>query len=58
MPINSVETKTGNPWGGLIYIRIPKYSEYGMFSVTIENAVRAPYYVLGKTSEEEWKKHN
>ncbi|XP_008050580.1 TRPM8 channel-associated factor 2 isoform X2 [Carlito syrichta] len=43
-------------WGGLLYVVIPKGSQLGPVSVTIKGAVPAPYYKLGKTSLEEWKR--
>ncbi|XP_037691873.1 TRPM8 channel-associated factor 2-like isoform X2 [Choloepus didactylus] len=43
-------------WGGLLYIIVPKGSALGLVSVTIRRAVPAPYYKLGQTSQEEWKK--
>lgn len=42
-------------WGGLLYIIVPQGCQLGPVSVTIRNAVPAPYYKLGKTSLEEWK---
>ncbi|XP_059963987.1 TRPM8 channel-associated factor 2 isoform X2 [Mesoplodon densirostris] len=44
-------------WGGLLYVIVPKGSKLGPVSVTIKRAVPAPYYRLGKTSLEEWKRH-
>ena len=46
--------KVGNPYGGLIYIALPKNLTIGNVDVTIENAVGAPYFVLGQTSEDDW----
>ncbi|KAK2096808.1 TRPM8 channel-associated factor 2 [Saguinus oedipus] len=43
-------------WGGLLYIIVPKGRQLGPVSVTITGAVHAPYYKLGKTSIEEWKR--
>ncbi|XP_058153491.1 TRPM8 channel-associated factor 2-like [Dasypus novemcinctus] len=43
-------------WGGLLYIIVPKGSALGPMSVTIKGAVPAPYYKLGQTSREEWKR--
>ncbi|XP_057587367.1 TRPM8 channel-associated factor 2 isoform X3 [Hippopotamus amphibius kiboko] len=43
-------------WGGLLYVIVPKGSKLGPVSITIKRAVPAPYYRLGKTSLEEWKK--
>ncbi|XP_038176180.1 TRPM8 channel-associated factor 2-like [Arvicola amphibius] len=42
-------------WGGLLYVVVPKDCQLGSVSVTIQKAVPAPYYKLGKTSLEEWK---
>jgi len=44
-----------SPFGGAVYIDIgdnPPFSE--PFTVTVENAVPAPYFVLGETSDKEW----
>uniref|UniRef100_A0A8I3WMB9 TRPM8 channel associated factor 1 n=1 Tax=Callithrix jacchus TaxID=9483 RepID=A0A8I3WMB9_CALJA len=43
-------------WGGLLYVIVPKGRQLGPVSVTITGAVHAPYYKLGKTSIEEWKR--
>ncbi|XP_069927481.1 TRPM8 channel-associated factor 2 isoform X2 [Oryctolagus cuniculus] len=43
-------------WGGLLYVIVPKGSQLGPVSVTIRRAVPAPYYKLGKTSKEEWRR--
>ncbi|KAM6168198.1 TRPM8 channel-associated factor 2-like [Erethizon dorsatum] len=42
-------------WGGLLYIIVPKGSQLGPMPVTLRRAVPAPYYKLGKTSQEEWR---
>ncbi|XP_026643361.1 TRPM8 channel-associated factor 2-like [Microtus ochrogaster] len=42
-------------WGGLLYVVVPKDCQMGSVSVTIQKAVPAPYYKLGKTTLEEWK---
>ncbi|XP_019570923.2 TRPM8 channel-associated factor 2 [Rhinolophus sinicus] len=43
-------------WGGLLYVIVPKGSKLGPMPITIQRAVPAPYYKLGKTSLEEWKR--
>ncbi|WP_314585088.1 M60 family metallopeptidase [Paenibacillus terrigena] len=46
--------RLNSPYGGLIYL-IPRKSEAGVkLSVTIQGAVRAPYFVLGQTTDQEW----
>lgn len=43
-------------WGGLLYVIVPKGSNLGPVSLTISRAVPAPYYKLGKTSKDEWRR--
>ncbi|XP_038174987.1 TRPM8 channel-associated factor 1 isoform X1 [Arvicola amphibius] len=43
-------------WGGLLYIIVPQNSKLGSVPITVKGAVRAPYYKLGETSQEEWKR--
>jgi len=46
--------RINSPYGGLIYL-IPAKPRAGVkVSVTIHGAVRAPYFVLGQTTEQEW----
>ncbi|WP_152394184.1 M60 family metallopeptidase [Paenibacillus guangzhouensis] len=46
--------RLNSPYGGLIYL-IPRKSEAGVrLQVTIHGAVRAPYFVLGQTTDQEW----
>jgi hypothetical protein len=53
--LNTATTETVNAFGGLIYIDVPNGLGEKDFSVSIAGAVQAPYFVLGKTSETEWK---
>ncbi|XP_074123757.1 TRPM8 channel-associated factor 2-like isoform X2 [Sminthopsis crassicaudata] len=50
-PDNSISTL----WGGLVYIIVPHDCSLGNTVVTFTGAVPAPYFILGKTSVEEWK---
>ncbi|XP_033047635.1 TRPM8 channel-associated factor 1 isoform X1 [Trachypithecus francoisi] len=43
-------------WGGLLYIIVPQNSKLGSVPVTVKGAVHAPYYKLGETTLEEWKR--
>lgn len=46
--------RLNSPYGGLIYL-IPRKSAAGVkLNVTIDGAVRAPYFVLGQTTDQEW----
>ncbi|NXK97770.1 TCAF2 factor, partial [Formicarius rufipectus] len=42
-------------WGGLIYIIVPAKSVLGNIPITVEGAVRAPFFKLGETCESQWK---
>ncbi|NXY09055.1 TCAF2 factor, partial [Pteruthius melanotis] len=42
-------------WGGLIYIVVPAKSVLGNVPITVEGAVRAPFFKLGETCERQWK---
>jgi len=53
--INSTEIRVASPYGGGIYIGVPRGSRVGDFDVTISGGVRAPRYVDGKTSLNEWR---
>lgn len=49
-------TKTASAFGGLIYIEVPgRAREDAPFSVTILGGIQAPFFVLGKDSDETWK---
>ncbi|NXQ67322.1 TCAF2 factor, partial [Quiscalus mexicanus] len=42
-------------WGGLIYIVVPAKSSLGNVPITVEGAVRAPFFKLGETCERQWE---
>jgi len=48
-------TEASNPFGGLVYITCPPTDAAWQASITISNAVMAPWFVLGQTTESEWK---
>ncbi len=53
--ITAAETRGGNPFGGLIYLEAPKGGAAAEVKVEIAGAVRAPRYVHGQTTAEEWQ---
>lgn len=55
VPLRGEETKIANPFGGLVYITVPRNFNKGTISVKISGCVPSPLYVHGKTSLEEWK---
>ena len=48
-------TEAASMFGGLIYIEVPDKCDLGDVSVKISGAVTAPYFILGKTKQAEWK---
>ncbi|MGB8169993.1 MAG: M60 family metallopeptidase, partial [Chthoniobacteraceae bacterium] len=54
-PITQAQATAANPFGGLIYIEVPGECPLGVIAVTIDGAVEAPHFILGKTSALEWK---
>ena len=53
--LESARTQISNPFGGLIFITCQTKAEAWHGSVTVSNAVTAPLFVLGQTTDEEWK---
>lgn len=54
--INGKETKVGTPFGGMIYIDVDESVPSGLdFQVEVSGVVDAPYFQLGKTTNEEWQ---
>ncbi|RYD78421.1 MAG: hypothetical protein EOP84_14280, partial [Verrucomicrobiaceae bacterium] len=52
--ITSATSTIANSFGGLVYIDVPKGCKLGSLQITINGAVEAPHFVLGKTRPEEW----
>ena len=55
LSIKSTRTEAANAFGGLIYIVVPNDCKLGQIAVTIEGALEAPYFQLGKTDLAEWR---
>lgn len=53
-PVAAAEITVANPFGGLIYLDVPKQSALGVTSVEIAGAVEAPHYALGRTAAGDW----
>ena len=56
--ITHAKTTVASPLGGGIYIEVPFLADAGVVEVTIQNAVRSPYFSMKPfhtTSLEEWK---
>jgi len=58
-PLDAPLTEACNPFGGPIYIEVPRVLDPtpgAPVRVRIAGAVAAPYYVLGRTSLEDWRR--
>lgn len=53
-PLTAAETTIASAFGGPVYIRVAGGKQLGPIDVTVENVVRAPLYVHGKTTQNEW----
>ncbi|MEK7470240.1 MAG: M60 family metallopeptidase [Planctomycetota bacterium] len=55
-PIAAVRTTVASPFGGLLYLVVPDGCALGKFSIHVSGAVEAPFYILGKTTLDSWKR--
>jgi len=55
VPLAAATTEVCNPFGGLVYIEVPRDLDLDSAQIRITGAVRAPYYVLGRTTLEQWR---
>ncbi|MGL6197266.1 MAG: M60 family metallopeptidase, partial [Thermoguttaceae bacterium] len=53
--LNRENTAFANPFGGLVYVVVPRNSRLGEIEVEISGAVEAPFFELGKTTKEQWQ---
>jgi hypothetical protein len=53
--LESAHTQASNPFGGLVYITCPPTAAAWQADITISNAVMAPWFILGQTTDAEWK---
>ena len=54
-PLDAERSEHASAFGGLIYVVVPRRGGRGLTHVDIRGAVDAPYFVLGRTSNEEWQ---
>jgi hypothetical protein len=55
-PAIQPQVRVASGFGGLIYIEVPDRCRLGRIDVPVRGAVEAPYFVLGTTRPEEWRK--
>lgn len=53
--IDATETRIASPFGGLVYLDVPNNCPLGRIDVTVQGAIEAPLFVLGKTSLADWR---
>lgn len=53
--LDHARTEAASPFGGPIYIDVPRDCPLGTIEVSIAGAVEAPYYVLGRTDLAAWR---
>ncbi|MDR1270678.1 MAG: M60 family metallopeptidase [Planctomycetaceae bacterium] len=56
IPCRDETTKIVNPFGGLVYIVVPRNFDKGEITVQISGCIEAPLFVFGKTKIDDWKK--
>lgn len=52
--LNQGTIQVSSPYGGMIYLIPMKPAAGSKVNITISGAVQAPYYELGKTTQEQW----
>jgi len=55
-PLKSASNRMASAFGGTIVFEVPEGCTLGRVTATVRGAVKAPYFVRGKTSPEEWKR--
>lgn len=56
--LNTTEIQVANPFGGAIYVQVPLDTESGILDITINNAIKAPFFSSlehNATSSAEWR---
>lgn len=54
-PLSDATTTIASPFGGPVYVVVPKNCKLGRVEVTVAGAVEMPHFVLGTTTLAEWK---
>ena len=53
--LTGAHTDLATPFGGLVYIEVPKNCKAGIVAAKLSNIVEAPLFIAGKTSLEDWR---
>ncbi len=54
-PLKQTVTTVASAFGGPLYIDVPGKCDLGVITVHVSGGVEAPRYILGKTSDADWK---
>ncbi len=55
-PLRTKRTEVASAFGGLVYLTCSPYAPALEGTVTVSNAVAAPRFILGETTQQEWEK--
>jgi hypothetical protein len=53
--LDAQSTTTASAFGGLVYVVVPEGCKLGRVRLVIRGGIPAPHYVLGATSDDEWR---
>ena len=51
----ATSTEVASPFGGLVYLDVPSGCKLGTIAVAVAGVVEAPLFVLGQTSQTDWR---
>ena len=54
-PLAAPATRFGNPFGGIVYVTVPRGCKLGRIEVRVKGAVEMPYFVQGETPLHQWR---
>lgn len=55
-PIDGTSVRIGSVYGGMVYVVKPQTTGSNSYQLTFSNAVAAPMFVLGRTSDSQWRR--
>lgn len=54
-PLTQAVTRVASPFGGLVYLEVPANATTDDFVAEVAGGVLAPFFVLGETTNEQWR---
>lgn len=55
-PVTDTTVRIGSVYGGLVYVVKPRTTATASYRLTFSNAVAAPTFVLGQTTDSQWRR--